>query len=135
MAIKAINIAPTFKASDNPSAAPRAAASMTFAGFLSPSLSSSSCLLCTSGLSVSGNNNFAITSPAGAAITLAANKNLSGTPSAAYPKSVEPDTDANPPTITANSSDFVRRGMYGRITSGASVCPKKIFAVADNDSD
>ena len=45
-----------------------------------------------------------------------------------YAASTPPATVANPPAITAISSDFVIDETYGRITSGASVCPTKIFA-------
>jgi hypothetical protein len=41
---------------------------------------------------------------------------------------------ANPPVITAISSDFVIADTYGRMRSGASVWPTKMLAEADSDS-
>ena len=42
--------------------------------------------------------------------------------------------DAQPPVITANSSERVMPAMNGRTTSGASVWPTKMLAAADRDS-
>ena len=36
--------------------------------------------------------------------------------------------------MTAISSECVSRLMYGLMTSGASVCPTKMFALTDSDS-
>jgi len=46
-----------------------------------------------------------------------------------------PATVANPPVITAISSDCVMVSTYGLTTSGASVCPTKMLADADSDSE
>src|SRR3712207_7542244 len=44
-------------------------------------------------------------------------------------------TVAIPPIITVGNSDLVIVFIYGFITSGASVCPIKIFATADTVSE
>src|SRR5699024_12051047 len=79
-------------------------------------------------------NILAITNPEAADIKLAINKYFIGTPNVAYNANIVPATDAKPPVITANNSEFVILFKKGLITSGASVCPIKILASADVDS-
>ena len=51
-----------------------------------------------------------------------------------YTASTEPAIVAKPPVMSAMSSDCVIFEMYGRTTSGASVCPTKTFAAMASDS-
>ena len=96
-------IAAMLRTRPNPSIAPFDAASTTFAE-LSLIISTS---FWTLSCSVSGQRIFAIIRPAGAAINAAEIKYSIGIPSIEYPTNIEPETDANPPTITANNSDSV----------------------------
>ena len=45
-----------------------------------------------------------------------------------------PEMCAIPDVITVISSDSVMRGRYGRMVSGASVCPMKMLAATLSDS-
>ena len=45
-----------------------------------------------------------------------------------------PEMCAIPAVITVISSDSVMRGRYGRMVSGASVCPMKMLAATFSDS-
>ena len=45
-----------------------------------------------------------------------------------------PEMCAIPEVMTVISSDSVMRGRYGRIVSGASVCPMKMLAATLSDS-
>ena len=45
-----------------------------------------------------------------------------------------PATVAMPPTMTHKISDRVMPASHGRISSGASVCPRNTFAVAESVS-
>ncbi len=47
---------------------------------------------------------------------------------------IPPEMCAMPEVITVISSDSVIRGRYGRIVSGASVCPMKMLAATFSDS-
>jgi hypothetical protein len=122
-AMNASSMAPTLNASVIPSPAPRAAASMTFTSGDSTSMSSD---VAVSGSPVSGYMIFATTSAAGADMTDAARRcpAMSGkyaTSIPTYAAMTPPATVANPPVITAMSSDMVIRSMNGLISSGASV--------------
>ena len=55
-------------------------------------------------------------------------------PMAAYTAATPPAICAMPQTMIVMISLRVIRGTYGRMTSGASVCPIKIFAAADSVS-
>ena len=45
-----------------------------------------------------------------------------------------PEMCAIPAVMTVISSDSVMRGRYGRMVSGASVCPMKMLAATFSDS-
>ena len=47
---------------------------------------------------------------------------------------IPPEMCAMPEVMTVISSDSVIRGRYGRIVSGASVCPMKMLAATFSDS-
>ena len=85
--------------------------------------------------SFSGNISLAITSAAGADITLAASRCSGEIPMPTYAAITPPAIVAKPPVITAISSLFVRLSTYGLMSSGASVWPTKMFAEAESDSD
>jgi hypothetical protein len=51
-----------------------------------------------------------------------------------YAAITPPATVAKPPVITAISSDMVMPAMYGLMSSGASVWPRKMLPAADSVS-
>lgn len=97
-------MAPMFRANLRPSAAPFAAASITFVCSTSIRTDSPSIV---SGVSVSGIISLAISIAPGAAIKLAAMRYSNGAPRSEYPTRTQPATLAMPPTITVNSSERV----------------------------
>ena len=134
--IKAINIAAIFPANFKPSTAPLLKASTTFVFEFSNLILIFPCVF---EVLVSGYIIFAITSAAGADITDAASK-CPAMPGIfvshfTYIASTPPATVANPPTITAMSSDFVMVLINGFINRGASVCPTKTLAATLKVSD
>jgi len=85
---------------------------------------------------VSGSISLAITSDAGALITLHAIKwpaipGTDGPSMATYAASTPPAVVAKPATMHAFSSDTDIFARYGRITRGASVCPTKTSATVE----
>ena len=55
-------------------------------------------------------------------------------PNAMYAAMMPPEMCAIPDVITVISSDCVILGRYGRMVSGASVCPMKMLAATLSDS-
>jgi hypothetical protein len=130
--MNASSIAPTLSARPRPSLAPRAAASIAFASVRSSSIRISPFV---AGSSVSGYITFEIASAAGADITDAAIRcpAMSGKKAIRSPTKAAitpPATVAKPPVITACSSLLVMVRTYGFTSSGASVCPTKMFPAA-----